>query len=190
MPLEHMNITNIGIIPNPVNGTRIIIGNIENTDDIYIRREALELDKASKNSAHTRGGGAHMGKMVWIEKCYRIFSNSFRQALRMKREKEWDETYIQFIKMCLSSSVNNYDQFIKFVTGFKIFETDLPKGVKLFLNKESEWPHEIVDVTPTHYIMRDYYDASETVEVSKAHLERLAYENWQVTFRDMSSEYF
>lgn len=190
MPAQMMYLNNAVTIPNPVNGSRIIIGNIEETDDIYVKLECLEFDEATKNSTHMTGGPAYTGRMVWTEKCSQIFPNTFRTIVRMKRDYEWDDTYIRFIKMCLSSNVNNYNQFIKFVGGFKIFETTLPKGVKVILDEDASYPHEIVDVTPTHYILRDYYDTTSTTEVPKGDLEEIAYKKWQVDFRNAWHEYF
>ena len=128
-----LDIVNYGIISHPTKGIRIIIGNIEGTNNIYMKRESLQIDEESRRttSAIGYGGGAPLGQMVWTEDCSKIFTNIFRLAKFYYKssdgETAWDEAYVRFIKYLLSTNSLNYDQFLPFVVGMKMFETTLLK---------------------------------------------------------------
>jgi hypothetical protein len=191
-----LDIVNYGMIEHPNQAIRIIIGNIEGTNDIYMKRESLQIDEETRRttSAIRYGGGAPLGQMVWTEECSKIFTNIFRLAKFYYKssdgETAWDEAYIRFIKYLLSSNCLNYDQFLPFIAGMKVFETELAKGTKVFINKYDYVPYSIVEKTSAHYVMKNESDESKTVEVMKDELEKIALEKWQLEYRKMYPEYF
>lgn len=191
-----MNITNYGIIADTQYAIRIVIGNLEGTNDIYMKRESLQIDEKTRRttSAIGYGGGTPLGKMEWKEDCIKIFPNTFRAAKFYYRsadgETAWDEAYIRFIKYCLTNMSLNYDQFLPFIAGMKIFETDLAKGTKVFVKKCDYHPYSIVEKTSTHYVMKNESDETKTVEVMKDELEKIALEKWQLEYRNRYPEYF
>ena len=191
-----MDIVNYGMIDHPTQGIRIIIGNIEGTNNIYMKRESLQIDEQTRRttSAIRYGGGAPLGQMVWTEECSKIFTNIFRLAKFYYKssdgETAWDEAYIRFIKYLLSSNSLNYDQFLPFITGMNMFETTLAKGTKVFVNKYDYHPYRIMETTSSHYVMKNESDESKTVEVMKNELEKIALEKWQLEYRKGYPEYF
>ena len=190
-----MDIVNYGMIDHPTQGIRIIIGNIEGTNNIYMKRESLQIDEQTRRttSAIRYGGGAPLGQMVWTEECCKIFTDIFRLAKFYYKssdgETAWDEAYIRFIKYLLSSNSLNYDQFLPFITGMNMFETTLAKGTKVFVNKYDYHPYRIMETTSTHYVMKNESDESKTVEVMKNELEKIALEKWQIEYRKGYPEY-
>lgn len=191
-----LDIVNYGMIEHPNQAIRIIIGNIEGTNNIYMKRESLQIDEKTRRTTRAigYGGGAPLGQMVWKEDCSKIFTNIFRLAKFYYKssdgETAWDEAYVRFIKYLLSTNSLNYDQFLPFIVGMKMFETTLAKGTKVFVNNDDYMPHRIVETTSTHYVMKNVSDESKTVEVLKDELEKLALEQWQLDYRKSYPEYF
>lgn len=196
------DIINYAIIPDPAKGTRLIIGNLKGTNDIYMKRESLQMDEATKRADMGRGIAAQMGRMMWTEECLMIFPNTFRAARFYHKNTDektgWQEAYIRFIKYCLENSSLNYDQMIPFVAGMKIFVSPLAKNTRVFINEEEQVPYKIVNTTGTHYVLEkvsscDYNEDGEetkTIQVAKHELEETALSEMQVRYRKMYPEYF
>ena len=49
-----LDIVNYGMIEHPTQSIRIIIGNIEGTNNIYMKRESLQIERETSRKGKTR----------------------------------------------------------------------------------------------------------------------------------------
>ena len=192
MPDSNANTTiiNCASIKSPDSAVRIIMGNIQETDDIYIKREVLQQEAMDEiGKAHNW----YIGTFTWKIVSYRIFKDSFSHVQRYKRmfvSKHWEEAYIQFLKQNMASNAFNYNMLFPFVAGIKIFQGSIPHGTKLFLEQENNIPHIVESVSPNTYKVRPDYDDSEVFEIEKIQLEKIAIQTWQMDNRKIYPEFF
>lgn len=166
---------------------KITIGNLEGTGDIYISRDERRAEVSTDVS---RGEGAVPGRLVWKPVASRVFKNAYSIIERNKTSRmlSTDDAYIHFLKTMLSASSANYYQISPFVVGFDGFEVKLPRRTKVFVNKRSFKPFEIVGETADSYILLDREE--EEVEVLKPELEKAANAVWQEQYRQKYPRYF
>ena len=169
---------------------RILIGNIEGTNDIYMKREVLEAEAPGDMG---KGQPAHIGTFKWNMVSSRIFNNAFSMVQRLKdsyADRDWQEAYIRFLKRSMASNASNYNMIFPLVVGFKGFQGSLPRGIKLFVKQEDYIPVIIEAVTPKTYKVRPDYDDSEAFEIPKIQLEKIAIQTWQMDNREIYPEFF
>ena len=170
-----MDIVNIGIVTD--GSTRVVFGNIENTNDLYIMRQIFK--KVIINVV--------LGKLEWTTERDIKIPNSVKDVKRYYKEengdKAWDFAYVNFIKYNIGLNKHNFNMFLPFTTGFRnFFEIDiLPRGVNLYLKETDSYPFKIMKFNKEQgYIVKNMDYEEDILEIEEEYLHEIAFKNWQV----------
>lgn len=170
-----MDIVNIGIISD--GSTRVVFGNIEDTNDLYIMRQNLKRVNINLG----------LGKMEWTTERDIKIPNVIRDVKRYYKEengdKAWDFAYVNFIKYNIRCSDHNFNMFLPFTAGFKnFFEINIiPRGVNLYLKETDSYPFKIMKFNKEQgYIVKNMDYEEDILEIQEDYLHEIAFKNWQV----------
>lgn len=168
-----MSIINIGMYGGEHLGERLYIGQIENSDSIWLQRE--HRIAVIENS--------YMGQVKWETVNTIEFPKSFNFAksyyFNEITKDCWDEFYLNFIKRMSSLSSKNFCQFIPFICGFEEFKFKVPSNTLVFLSEYDSKHYKIVSSTDDSYYLKDEYDEDER-ECSKEEVENAVFSKWQI----------